>query len=418
MQKFFLSFLLIVAAKCSFEQNVDDVKDLIQKGQWDKAKTAVDAFLTKEKNAAKWEGWWYKGVIYNELAKNDQLKNLVPNGRMEAFNAFKKYYETDTQAIQATLEQHVRLFDIYSRFFDLADSQFVLKKFDDAFTNFKNSYLVEEYIAAKGYEYNNFKFPAFDTVLIQNIALSAYMAKKEDSAAVYYKKIADQKIVGKDNVDVYQFMVEYYSKKKDMLNCEKYLHLGRELFPDNDFWYQTELANTNEKDKKALFAKYEELLSKYPNKYILLYNYAVELFNYAYVGDNKPADYKEVQNKIEWAAKKSLELNTSYIEPNVVLSMHFYNKAYDLQEEFSKIKGSTPADQKKKNDIKAQIITTADELIPFAQTAYNAYAAKATLNPMEKGNYKKVTDYLSYAYEIKGMKDKAAEYKKKLDSIQ
>ena len=418
MQKFFLSFLLIVAAKCSFEQNVDDVKDLIQKGQWDKAKTAVDAFLTKEKNAAKWEGWWYKGVIYNELAKNDQLKNLVPNGRMEAFNAFKKYYETDTQAIQATLEQHVRLFDIYSRFFDLADSQFVLKKFDDAFTNFKNSYLVEEYIAAKGYEYNNFKFPAFDTVLIQNIALSAYMAKKEDSAAVYYKKIADQKIVGKDNVDVYQFMVEYYSKKKDMLNCEKYLHLGRELFPDNDFWYQTELANTNEKDKKALFAKYEELLSKYPNKYILLYNYAVELFNYAYVGDNKPADYKEVQNKIEWAAKKSLELNTSYIEPNVVLSMHFYNKAYDLQEEFSKIKGSTPADQKKKNDIKAQIITTADELIPFAQTAYNAYAAKATLKPMEKGNYKKVTDYLSYAYEIKGMKDKAAEYKKKLDSIQ
>ena len=417
MQKFLLG-LLLLAAIGSFAQSVDDIKDLIQKAQWDKAKTAVDAFLTKEKNAAKWEGWWYKGVIYNELAKNDQYKSLVADGRMEAFNAFKKYYEIEPKAIQATLEQHVRLFDIYSGYFDLGAKQFGEKSFDDAFNNFKNAYMVEGYIAGKGYEYNNFKFPSFDTVLVQNIALSAYMAKKEDSASVYYKKIAEQKIVGKEYVDVYQFLVEYYNKKKDMSTREKYLLLGRELYPKDDFWYQTELGDVDDKDKKALFAKYEELTKKYPDKYALFYNYAVELFNYNYIGDNKPADYKEIQNKIEWAAKKSLELSAANAEPNMILSMHFYNKAYDLQEEMNKVKGTTPADQKKRADIKTQMSALADQMIPYAQAAFEIFSSKATLKAGEKANFKKVTDYLSYAYELKGDKAKSDEYKKKLDTIQ
>ena len=50
-------------------QTIDDIKDLISKAQWDKAKTSIDAFLLKEKNAIKWEGWYYKGIIYNEIAK-------------------------------------------------------------------------------------------------------------------------------------------------------------------------------------------------------------------------------------------------------------------------------------------------------------------------------------------------------------
>jgi hypothetical protein len=418
MQKFFLALIITVISNSLPAQSVDDIKDLINKGQWDKAKTSVDAFLTKEKNAAKWEGWWYKGVIYNEIAKSEQFKSLVPDGRMEAFNAFKKYYELDTKSILATLEQHVRLFDIYSGYFDAAAVQFNEKKYDDAFTNFKNAYSVEEYIASKGFEYNNFKFPAFDTTLIQNIALSAYMAKKEDDAAFYYKKIADQKIAGKDNIDVYQFMVDYYQKKNDLVNREKYLQLGREFYPNDDFWYQTELADVDEKDKKALFAKYEELGPKYPNKHVLFYNYAVELFNYAYARDAKPAEYKEIQKKIETAIKQSLSINKNYTEANVIMARHFYNVSFDLQDEMVAIKGNTVADQKKKADIKALIITRSDELIPYAQAAYDAYDAKTTLKPLEKANFKIVTDMLVSAYELKGDKVKMEQYKKKLTSLQ
>jgi hypothetical protein len=417
MQKFLVALLLLFTGITLHAQTIDDIKEQIYKGQWEKAKASVDAFLLKEKNAAKWEGWWYKGVVYNELAKNEAFKATVPNARMEAFNAFKKYYELDPKTIQGTLEQHVRLFDIYGGFFDLAAAQFNEKKYDEAFTNFKNAYAVEEFINSKGYEYNNFKFPAFDTTLIQNIALSAYMAKRDDDAAVYYQKIADQKIAGKDNKDVYQFLVDYYHNKKDMVNREKYLQLGRELYPEDDFWYLTELADADETDKKARFAKYEELAKKYPEKYVLFYNYAVELFNYAYTSDVKPSDYKEIQKKIDAALNQSLSINKNYVEASVIMSRHIYNQIFDLQDELTAIKGNTPADQKKKADIRAAIVAKSDEIIPYAKSAFDIYNAKENLKPLEKANFKIVTDMLVSAYEVKGDKAKAEEYKKKLDAL-
>jgi hypothetical protein len=417
MQRFLVSLLILLGSSRLFAQSIEDIEGQFQKGELDKAKASVDGFLAKEKNAAKSDGWWYKGLIYNEIAKSDKYKNLAPDGRMDAFNAFKKYYEMDPKAVRGTLEQHVRLFDIYNGYFDQGVSSFSASKFDDALINFKNALTVEEYIASKGFEYNGFKFPTFDTTLIQNIALSAYRAKKEDEAAVYYKRIADQKIAGKDNVDVYQLLIEYYTKKGDNANKEKYLQLGRELYPTDDRWYLIELSEVDEKDKKALFAKYEELMPKYPDKYVLTYNYGVELFNYAYTSENKPADYKAVQGKFDNAMKKTLEIKKDYPEANMLLASHYYNIIYDIQDELKDIKTNTAADQKKKADIKKRMTETADMMIPYGQAAYDIYSSKATLKASEKGNFKKVCGYLSTAYEVKGDKAKSDEYIKKQESI-
>ena len=416
MQRFLLSLLVILGSSSLFAQTIEDIEGQFGKGELDKAKASVDAFLAKEKNATKSDGWWYKGLIYNEIAKSDKYKSLAPDGRMDAFNAFKKYYEMDQKAVRATLEQHVRLFDIYNGYFDLGVTGFGASKFDSAYINFKNALMVEEYISGKGLEYNGFKFPTFDTTLIQNIALSAYRAKKEDDAAVYFKKIADQKIAGKDNVDVYQLLVEYYTKKNDKVNKEKYLQLGRELFPADDRWYQIELEEADPKDKKALFAKYEELMPKYPDKYVMSYNYAVELFNYTYAGDTKPADYKESQKKIESVLKATMAANKNYPEANVLMARHYYNVLYDYQDDMQAIKGTTPADQKKKADLKVKMTESADQLIVYAQAAFDMYGAKATMKARERGNYKVVAGYLSTAYDIKGDKVKADEYRKKSEA--
>ena len=90
MQRFLLSLLIILGSSRLFAQSIEDIEAQVAKGEYDKAKTSVDAFLTKEKNAAKPDGWWYKGVIYNEIAKSEKYKALAPEGRMDAFNAFKK----------------------------------------------------------------------------------------------------------------------------------------------------------------------------------------------------------------------------------------------------------------------------------------------------------------------------------------
>ncbi len=417
MQKFLLFLLLTAAGGNLIAQSIDDIRDQISKGQWEKAKTSVDAYLLKDKNAAKWDGWWYKGVIYNEIAKNDELKKLVPDGRMESFNAFKKYYELDSKAVQATLEQNVRLFDIYSGYFDLAAANFNDKKYEEAFNNFRNALTIEEYISSKGFEYNNFKFPEFDTTLIQNIALSAYFAKNQEEAVKYYTMIADRKIAGENNADVYQFLVEHYNKINDKANREKYLAMGREFYPDADFWYITELSDVPENDQNALFAKYEELIPKYPNKYVLPYNYSVEIYNHIYVGDGTPANYKELQAKLEKLIKQTLALRKDYPESNILMARHYYNVVYDLQDEQRAIKGNTPADQAKKNELKATLQNVVNEMIPYATVAYNSYEGKENLKASEKGNFKIITDLLLSAYEIKGDKDKIEFYKKKLESL-
>jgi hypothetical protein len=336
---------------------------------------------------------------------------------MDAFNAFKKYYELDAKAVRATLEQHVRLFDIYNGYFDFAVASFGAQKFEDAYNGFKNALTVEEYIAGKGYEYNGFKFSAFDTTLVQNIALSAYRADKHDDAVVYYKKIADQKIAGKDNVDVYHLLIEYYQKKNDRATREQYLQLARELYPNEARWYQMELEEVDEKDKKALFAKYDELLPKYANTYVLHYNYAVELFNYS-LSDPKPADLKDIQAKFETVLNKAMAIDKTHVEPSFLMAGYYYNMIYDIQDEQRAIKTNTAADQKKKAEIKTRMVETADKMIPYAQNAFDMYNTKASLKPSEKGNFKKVSGYLATAYEVKGDKAKSDEYTKKQDSIQ
>ena len=419
MQNFLLTLLVSTFCNILSAQTVDEIKDFINRGQWDKAKTSVDAFLTKEKNATKWEGWWYKGVIYNEIAKSEQFKNLVADGRMEAFNAFRKYYEIDTKAVQGSLEQHVRLFDIWDNYFKIAITLYNDdKNYEETFLNFKKTLLVEEYISSKGFEYINFKFPLFDTSLIRNIALSAHMAKKDDSAAKYYSKIADKKIGGGDYLDTYQFLVEYYNKKKEITNRQKYILLGRELYPDDDFWYLTELGDVDEKDKKALFAKYAELIKIYTSKPTLFYNYAVELYNYTYDNNKKPADYKDLQNKIEEVLKQVLQINKNYIEASMLISMHLYNMTFDIQDEIKLIKGNTEAEQKKRAEIKTRMVAKVDEMIPYALNVFNVLNARTSLKPTESGNLRKITDFLVSAYEIKGDKVKADEYKKKLESKQ
>jgi len=89
MQRFLLSLLIILGSSRVFAQSIEDIEGQFGKGELDKAKASVDAFLAKEKNAAKPDGWWYKGLIYNEIVKSEKYKALAPDGRMDAFNALK-----------------------------------------------------------------------------------------------------------------------------------------------------------------------------------------------------------------------------------------------------------------------------------------------------------------------------------------
>lgn len=417
MRKLIFSTLFAVTVLGASAQSIDDIKDNIGKQQWDKAKEQIDKYLANEKNAKKPDGWYYKGAIYNEVAKNEKYKALLggTDGRMEAFNALKKYAEMDPKNTLGILEQNVRFFDIYNGYFDMAATGFNEKNYDKAFENFKNAMVVEEFVAAKGYSYNNFSFPKLDTSLILNTAISAAQAKKTDEAMTYYQKLADAKIAGPNYLEIYQQLVQHYNEKGDKATRDKYLALGRELYPEDDYWTEIELREAGT-DKKALFAKYDELLGKYPSKYVLHYNYAAELFNYLFTQDKKPADYADQYAKIQDVLKKAIAVKATP-EANLLLARTVYNGVYDLEEASTAIKGTKPDDVKKKNELKTKIAAQYEQMLPYATAAYDIFDGKSTLKASEKGNFKVAADLITRYWESKNNKEKIKFYQDKMKEL-
>jgi hypothetical protein len=417
MRKLIFTTLFALTVMGINAQTLDDINDLYSKQQWDKAKEQIDKYLANEKNAKKPDGWYLKAAIYNEVAKSEKFKSLLGNtdGRMEAFNSLKKYLEMDPKNIKGTLEQNVRFFDIYNGYFDLAAGAFNAKNYDLAFENFKNAMAVEEFVASKGFSYNNFSFPKLDTSLILNTAISAAQAKKMDDAMIYYQKLADAKVGGPSYQEIYQSIVQYYNEKGDKATRDKYLAIGRELYPEDDYWTEIELRDAGT-DKKALFAKYDELLIKNPGKYILHYNYSAELFNYLFTQEKKPADYQAQYARLQDILKKGIAIKSTP-EANLLLARAVYNGIYDLQDASEAIKGNKPDDVKKKNELKTKMAAQYEQMLPYATAAYDIYDGKTTLKGSEKGNFKVATDLITRYWESKNNKEKIKFYQDKMKEL-
>jgi hypothetical protein len=414
MKKYSFFIMLLFAGLAGFGQTMEEVTKSINKGEYKKAKEALDKFMSDPKNAAKSEGFYYKGRVYNALSKDSSLsaaEALKLKG--EAFEAFKKYQQMDSKDVLFVLENHGSYFDLYNGYFDVGAKEFNNKNFTASFEGFKNALLVEDYVRGKKYEYNGFKFPSLDTSLILNTAIAANQAKDEAGAVSFYRKLADADLAAEQYLNVYQFLVEYYLKKGDEANLNAMLEKGRALYPTNDYWTEVELDKVSKSgDKPALMAKYEDLMKRYPTKYTYPYNLSVELYNQLYTGDNRPANAEVLKNKLTETLKKAIELDKG-IDSKMLMTRHLYQDAFDYQDSSKKIKGVKPDDVKKKADLKAQFLKKIEEGLPYAQGAADYFAALPTLKPVQKVHYKDVLDILSQFYGAKGDLKKVAEYDKK-----
>ena len=416
MRKILMTALLGILSFSLVAQELTDIEDKISKAKWDEAREKIDKYLATEKNAKKAEGWYYKAVIYNNLSKDEKLKVTYPEAKTEAFTAYQKYVDLDPKQILGTLNQNITLFDLFYSYNEIAINSFNAKNFELALENFKKAEAVEDYIVKKGYTYNATALPKLDTSLILNTAAAAMQAKKPDEAASYYSKLADAKIADSSYVEVYEFLVNHYNTKKDLANRTKYLAIGRELYPKNAYWCEVELMDAGD-DKLKKFAKYDELTKGSCNVYTMHYNYAAELFNYIYTQEKKPADYAQMQAKLEEVIKKGLEVQSTP-ELNLLMARHLYNNSNDVNDIVIAIKGTKPDDVKKKNDLKTQFNSKLEDLLKYATTTYNIYDSRSNLKPGEKGNFKVATNLILYYYETKNNKEKMKQYQDKMKSIE
>ena len=396
-----------------FSQNLEKVHSLIEKGDYKGAKVSIDKIFENPEKAKDPENLYYKARVYNGLSADKTLNSKERyNLKVEAYESFLKNQQLDPKDIRMKLEAYLSYLDLYGGFYDLGVLFFNEKAYEDAYNSFLKSYEAENYILSKGYTYEQAKLSTLDTALLMNIGLSASLAKNEKEASVFYQKLADANVSGKQYEAVYESLAVYYEKIGDTTSLAKLIPKATKLYPSNNFLNDFAIRLMEKTGgKEAVYAKYDEMIKNDPTNFPLIYNYAIELYNSLYVGDSKPANVEAAQNKLKDVLKLAIQ-NDKGIDATVLMSNHLYNAASDYFAEASEIKGTRPADVKKKKDLTEKANILMDETIPYTLAALKYFDSLETLKTSQKATRVNLLTTLSDIYNAKGDSKKSAEYEK------
>jgi len=417
MKRVFLSTLLAFLVTGLFAQKLDKAKDQLKAGKLDEAKTEIEGFLAIDKNQKNAEGWYTKAKVYNAIAASDKSK--ANEAHATAFDALKKYVQYDDKMlILLQVDKYQPLNDIYGAYFKQGADNFNDKKYAESYEGFKNALEVSKYMAEKGWLSTK-----IDTTSTLYAGVSAEKLEKPDEAAIYYGQLADAKITkygGDDLVGIYQWLARHYADKKDYANANKYVTLGRELFPKDSFWPSLEIDMAKEgNDKNALFAKYEEIIGRYPENHLFKYDYAYELYKYAYdtAVAKRPANSPELIQKALTNVNDVIKTKPDYAQAQLFAGQIIFNQGVDILAESKKIKSTKPEDVKKKNDLKAEAMKKFDEATPFFLEVDKILAPQGKLKMDEKTALKEAYDLLITIYDQKNAKDKVKEFEVKFNDV-
>ena len=422
MKKFSFFIAIMLVINTAFGQSLEDIEKYVMLRQIKPAKEAVDKYLAVEKNAKKPEGWYYKAYTYDMTSKDSAL-GIPESGALKntAFAAMKTYFEMDPKAPLSINEKNSVLFDLYVGYStELGVKSYTAKNYEAAFEYFQKALEVHDFIYSKNLTgENNYKFSALDTTLTIYTAITANDAKKKDDAAIYYKKLTDANVSDAQYVDAYQYMLDYYKTKKDAANFAAILEKGRKYYPNNnDYWTLMEIDEATEGiGKPQIFDKYDMLLAKYPDNYVLAYNYSVELYRYIYSEEMKTANTAPYKQKLPVILKKALSIKSTS-EANFLLANFLYNNSIDLSDEARKIKGTKPADVKSRKDLEAASASAMNDAIPYAEKVVSMYPEIQKPKGSEKVNYRQSLTMLRDIYETKKDTDKATAYDAKIKEAQ
>jgi len=417
MKKLIPIFLFCLFANNSFSQNLDDINDLMGLLKNREAKAAIDKYLSNPKKATDADGWYMKGRIYNALSRDSSVTVVESYDlKIEAFKAFQENQKLDKKDIRMTAEEHESYFNLYGEMYNNGFINYNAKNYQGAFQGFKMANEIKDFIISKKYKNDNMQLVEFDTSLIMNIAICATLAKNEPEVIVYYTKLTNANVSGKEHQEIYLYLIDYYKKNKNEKAFNELLSKAKQLYPGDEVWVEIELKAVEEKGgKKAIIEKYDELTKQNPSNFVYAYNYAVELYNCLYGKDSTNTGDTVISAKLTEVLKKAIAIEDKKDVTSLMLMCnHLYNKTTEINNAASIIKGPNPEQLKKKASMKATAMKVADECISNALKVETFFDSIATKSKAQKLNYKLIVGTLSDLYYIKKNQLKIDEYEKKI----
>ena len=414
MRKFLLVAACGLISTGLFSQTIEEVKNEWVLGQLKKAKEDVDKIMTNAKLNSKPEAWLLKAAIYASLSGDKDMAAQSEALLQEAVNTFNSYKQKDPELKILKAENSFYTSTpgtIYGAYFNAGVAGYNKKDWAGAFKNFKTAVELSDFLIA-----NKLSTYPIDTNAILLAGASAQNAEKPDDAVLYYGRLADAKITGEENEFFYPFLVDYYSKKGDKEKKDKYLAIGRQLYPKDTYWCNIPLIEAGN-DTLKIFSAYEQMITGSCADNITYYDYAREIYNYVNFSKTKPQNSANLESRMMEVLKKSIELKSTP-EANLLMCRILFFPINQYIEDYNAVKGTKPEDVKKRADINVKLNAKYEEMLPYAMAAFDYYDSKASLKGGEKANFKIVTNMILEYWTNKKDKDKTKLYEDKLKTIE
>ncbi|MES2647170.1 MAG: hypothetical protein V4717_09865 [Bacteroidota bacterium] len=422
MKKILLSLVLVSSSlTVVIGQNYDDVKNLLYLKSYKKAKEMLDKNWSNAKFIAKPEAYILKASVLAGLSADSSMAGESAALRSQALEALKKYREMDpkmTLAVEQGSVYSSAPISMYGGYFNEGISSYQKKDWPAAFQNFKTAVELSDLL--KEYKLADIKL---DTNAILLAGASAQSMKNDDEAEKLFVRLADAKVGGAENEFLYQFLTNRSLTRGDMTSFNKYLALGKEIYPQSKYFQYDEidyiLAIENEAEKTKLI---DEKLAKNPDDYKLQSAYAEMLFDRLNPKDTAvpmPANFDEIESKMVASFTKATELKPESGLGMSNIANHYINKSNKLGKRLDSIRvaireknkankpatapkpGTKPAPSKVspedaalRDEITKQYEAAGDKAREYYEKAVNIYSKLPSPTSLEKQQYRNAVSYL------------------------
>ncbi len=436
MKRIVLPILFTFLVTFTFGQDLKKANKYVDDKKYEQAKTEIDGILAKDPTNS--QALYLKSKVYALMADSSAYKNLFTGDPYdEAFEAFKKAMadsNNNAVTLMVVKDNYSPIFGIYSGYYGEAANAFNdaanssnkpdTTGFAKAMNLFIKANEVGQYIGTNKWA----NIGKVDTTLVLNIAKAALNAKQNDSARKYFQEIADAHIGGLHNDEnkpdpsfelPYQWLTLDYKQAGDSANMVKYAAIGKEIYPNDDYFDFVEMDYYRENgDHADLFKKYDQLTSKNPDSIRYHINYATEIFSYVFGSDEGTVipNKDELLSTLQSQLDKALSLEPNNGNVNLLYAQYYYNKGIYALDDAAKIKGATlTADQKKnKADLTDKGKDFLQKAIPYAEKAATTF--EDGYKRTEKSRFKSAINLLENIYQSLGNKDKLKEYQDKYNT--
>jgi Tfp pilus assembly protein PilF len=387
----------------------------LQNKNYEEAKEDIDKAMASPETKEKPKALFAKAQVYGTLQSIDKYKSTNPY--REGGVALLKLVEVKPDYEKNNVDQML-LGVAYATFNDGVKA-FNEKKYDEAADLMRTVVKVHDLSGGKRFEKHQMS-KQFDTIAADanlSIANSAFYAGKYEEAIPLLLKVKNDGI--RKSASVYECLIDAYTKQKKSAEALAMIDEARKTYPSDITIRNYELNYYITAGKQEeLVKKLEDAAASEPNNADIQFNLATIYLGLMSPKDGKkPANAAELSTKSENAFQAAIRLAPENAVYNYNYGAMYFNQATDYNDQMNAISGTSAAEQKKYDELKAKRDGLFGKSTPYFEKAYTVFSAQNNLKGEDMKTFKGTLIALKEVYARQNKMDKSMEMKKKFDTL-